>query len=122
MSATILNGKAAASGLRITIAEKITPMKQAHGLVPGLTVILVGDDPASQVYVRLKGKQSKEIGMTSVEHRLPAETTERDPGGVGPMTIACLLANTRTAFCRIHGLPEPVELAALRSKFAGMYH
>jgi len=77
MTATILDGKAFAADLRGKIAQEVTRL-QAAGVTPGLAVVLVGDDPASQVYVRNKGKMTREVGMASVEHRLPADTSEAD--------------------------------------------
>ncbi|NQU61910.1 MAG: bifunctional methylenetetrahydrofolate dehydrogenase/methenyltetrahydrofolate cyclohydrolase FolD [Rhodospirillales bacterium] len=76
--AKIIDGKAFAAGLREKIAVEVAAMKKDHGLTPGLTVVLVGEDPASQVYVRSKGKQTEEAGMESTTHRLPAETSEEE--------------------------------------------
>jgi methylenetetrahydrofolate dehydrogenase (NADP+)/methenyltetrahydrofolate cyclohydrolase len=78
MTARIIDGKAYAKGLRERIASAVTRLKGNHGLTPGLAVVLVGEDPASQVYVRNKHKQTLEAGMNSWEHRLPAETSEKD--------------------------------------------
>ena len=64
--------------MRGQIAEHVTRLKADHGVTPGLAVVLVGEDPASQVYVRSKGKQTVEAGMHSEEHKLPAETSEED--------------------------------------------
>ena len=72
----IIDGKAFAAGLRARIAETVAGLKQKHGLTPGLAVVLVGEDPASQVYVRSKGKQTVETGMNSFEHKLPREATQ----------------------------------------------
>ena len=72
----IIDGKAFAAKLREDVAAEVARLKADHGLTPGLAVVLVGEDPASQVYVRNKGEQTKEAGMHSVTHRLPAETTE----------------------------------------------
>lgn len=77
MTATPIDGKAFAAGLRERIAEQTAAMK-TRGITPGLAVVLVGEDPASQVYVRSKGKQTRETGMNSFEHRLPAETPEAE--------------------------------------------
>lgn len=66
--------KAFATQLRSRVAGHVTPLKEEHGLTPGLAVVLVGDDPASEVYVRNKGRQSLEAGMKSVGHKLPTET------------------------------------------------
>ena len=78
MSALIIDGKEFAARLRHSIAHQVAELKAAHRLTPGLAVVLVGDDPASQVYVRNKGRETAAAGMTSFEHRLPAETTEEE--------------------------------------------
>jgi methylenetetrahydrofolate dehydrogenase (NADP+)/methenyltetrahydrofolate cyclohydrolase len=75
MTAEIIDGKAYAAGLRARIAGHVARLRAEHGLVPGLAVVLVGEDPASQVYVRSKGQQTREAGMHSQEHRLPGEAT-----------------------------------------------
>jgi methylenetetrahydrofolate dehydrogenase (NADP+) / methenyltetrahydrofolate cyclohydrolase len=77
MTARIIDGKAYAKGLRERIASAVTKLKTEHGLIPGLAVVLVGEDPASQVYVRNKHKQTLEAGMNSWEHRLPVDTSEK---------------------------------------------
>ncbi|RNF32787.1 bifunctional methylenetetrahydrofolate dehydrogenase/methenyltetrahydrofolate cyclohydrolase FolD [Paracoccus methylarcula] len=77
MTATLIDGKSFAAGLRQRIAEHTAAMKE-RGITPGLAVVLVGEDPASQVYVRSKGKQTRETGMNSFEHRLPADTPEAE--------------------------------------------
>ncbi|EAR52327.1 folD bifunctional protein [Oceanicola granulosus HTCC2516] len=74
----ILDGKAFAAEVRAKVAEQVARLKDAHGITPGLAVVLVGDDPASQVYVRSKGKMTKEVGMSSFEHRLAEDTSEAD--------------------------------------------
>jgi methylenetetrahydrofolate dehydrogenase (NADP+) / methenyltetrahydrofolate cyclohydrolase len=74
--ATLLDGKAFAANLRARVADHVAKLQEGHGLIPGLAVVLVGEDPASQVYVRAKGKQTVEVGMRSFEHRLPADTTQ----------------------------------------------
>ena len=71
MSAAMIDGKAFAGTLREKIARDVTELREAHGLVPGLAVVLVGQDPASEVYVRSKGTQTRAAGMASFEHRLP---------------------------------------------------
>ena len=76
--ARIIDGKAIAEALRGDVARAVASLKAAHGFVPGLAVVLVGEDPASQVYVRNKGKQTHESGMASFEHKLPATTSEAD--------------------------------------------
>ncbi len=75
--AIIIDGKLIAQGLRSTIASH-TAHLAALGIKPGLAVVLVGDDPASQVYVRNKHQQSIEVGFNSFEHRLPATTSQAD--------------------------------------------
>lgn len=76
MTAQIIDGKALSEVLRTRVAAEVAALKRDHGLTPGLAVVLVGDDPASQIYVGNKEAQSRAIGMHSVTHRLPAETTE----------------------------------------------
>ena len=76
--AQIIDGKAFAAALRGRVAaEAAGAARRDHGLVPGLAVVLVGEDPASQVYVRNKGKQTVEAGMASFEHKLPADDQRR---------------------------------------------
>ncbi len=76
--AKIIDGKAFSANLRAEIARKVEILKRDHGLTPGLAVVLVGEDPASQVYVRSKGKQTVEAGMNSYEHKLDASTSQDD--------------------------------------------
>ena len=76
MSAAIIDGKSFAAGLRARIAKQVAVLKARHGVTPGLTVVLVGEDPASQIYVRSKGKQTLEAGMRSDEIRLAASATQ----------------------------------------------
>lgn len=77
MTATLIDGKAFAASLRTRIGTAVTAMK-AQGITPSLTVVLVGEDPASEVYVRSKGRMTREVGMNSFEHRLPADTPQAD--------------------------------------------
>src|ERR1700753_3615 len=72
----LIDGKAFAQGLRARIADDVAALVRDHGVKPGLAVVLVGEDPASQVYVRNKGEQTPAAGMHSVTHKLPAETTQ----------------------------------------------
>jgi len=72
----IIDGKAFAAELRARVATAVSSIEASHGLIPGLAVVLVGEDPASEVYVRNKGKQTVEVGMASFEHRLSDQTTE----------------------------------------------
>ena len=78
MSAQIIDGKAFAAKVRGQVAEHVTHIKEENGITPGLAVVLVGEDPASQVYVRSKGKQTVEAGMNSYEHKLDADTSQDD--------------------------------------------
>jgi methylenetetrahydrofolate dehydrogenase (NADP+)/methenyltetrahydrofolate cyclohydrolase len=78
MTATVIDGKAFAARVRGQVAAHVARLRDEQGLVPGLAVVLVGEDPASQVYVRNKGTQTVEAGMRSFEHKLPAETAEAD--------------------------------------------
>lgn len=77
MTAEVIDGKAFAARIRGQVAEHVARLK-GQGVVPGLAVVLVGEDPASQVYVRNKHAQTVEAGMASFEHRLPADTSEAD--------------------------------------------
>ena len=78
MTAEIIDGKSFASKLRTMISKKVAELKSLNDVVPGLAVVLVGEDPASQVYVRSKGKQTREVGMKSVEHKLDINTSEEE--------------------------------------------
>jgi methylenetetrahydrofolate dehydrogenase (NADP+) / methenyltetrahydrofolate cyclohydrolase len=78
MSAQIIDGKEIAAKVRAEVAAEVARLQKEHGLKPGLAVVLVGEDPASKVYVANKAKQTVEVGMNSWEHRLPAETSEAD--------------------------------------------
>lgn len=108
MAATIIDGKAHAARLRARVAEGVAQYQLAAGRVPGLAVILVGEDPASAVYVRNKARQTLEVGMASFEHKLPADTAQAD-------LIA--LVETLNADARVDGilvqLPLPKHLDEL---------
>jgi methylenetetrahydrofolate dehydrogenase (NADP+)/methenyltetrahydrofolate cyclohydrolase len=78
MAAKIIDGKAVAAQVRAEVAAEVAKLKAEHGFVPGLAVVLVGEDPASKVYVKNKGQQTVEVGMHSVERKLPAETSEAE--------------------------------------------
>ena len=105
-----IDGKAFAEGLRARVAEAVQGLVAHHSLTPGLAVVLVGEDPASQVYVRNKGKQTVDAGMQSFEHRLPVETSEAD---------LLALVETLNKDDRVHGilvqlpLPKGVDEAAI---------
>ena len=74
--ARIIDGKAIAAQVRAEVGTHVAQLKRDHGFVPGLAVVLVGEDPASKVYVKNKALQTVEVGMKSVEHKLPVETSE----------------------------------------------
>lgn len=78
MSAKIIDGKLIAADLRARVADEVARLKRDHGLVPGLAVVLVGSDPASEVYVRNKAKQTEAAGMASFEYKLAADTPQKD--------------------------------------------
>jgi methylenetetrahydrofolate dehydrogenase (NADP+)/methenyltetrahydrofolate cyclohydrolase len=78
MSAVLIDGKAIAAGLQARLAERVARLKAQHGAVPGLAVVLVGDDAASDIYVRSKLRASDKVGLRSIEHRLPASTSAGD--------------------------------------------
>jgi len=105
--AHILDGKLFAAKVRARVADHVARLKEGHGLTPGLAVVLVGDDPASQVYVRSKGKMTVEVGMASFEHRLPVDTSE---------TALLALIQKLNAAQEVHGilvqLPLPSHLNA----------
>jgi len=107
MTAAIIDGKACAEALRKEIAAATRRLAQQHGLVPGLAVVLVGENPASQVYVRNKAKMTVEAGMHSVEHRLPETTSQAE--------LLALVA-ALNADAAIHGilvqLPLPKQIDA----------
>ncbi len=93
--ARLIDGKAFAEGLRQRVTAEVSRLKAEHGLQPGLAVVLVGDDPGSQVYVRNKGEQTEAAGMLSVTHRLPAGTSQHD---------LLKLVSTLNADPAIHGI------------------
>lgn len=78
MSAKVIDGKAFAAQIREQVKTHVAALTAEHQITPGLAVVLVGEDPASQVYVRSKGKQTIEVGMNSYEHKLGATTSEAD--------------------------------------------
>ena len=105
MSAQIIDGKAFAVNVRQKVAAKVSDLKAAHGITPGLAVVLVGTDPASQVYVKSKGKQTVEVGMNSFEHKFDADISE---------DVLLELIDTLNADPAVHGilvqLPLPAHL------------
>jgi len=105
MTAKVIDGKAFAAKVRAEVAAHVARLKEENGLTPGLAVVLVGEDPASQVYVRNKHASTIEVGMSSFEHRLPAETSEE--------TLLALI-DQLNADASVHGilvqLPLPAHL------------
>lgn len=77
-SARVIDGRAVAEEVTRKVADESRRLKDEAGIVPGLAVVLVGNDPASEVYVASKGRRAEELGFRSVQHTLPAETTEAD--------------------------------------------
>src|SRR5882757_8385996 len=78
MTAGIIDGKVIAAELRDGVAGEVARVRREHGITPGLAVVLVGSDPASEVYVRSKHKQTQAAGMASFEHVLPADVAQQD--------------------------------------------
>jgi methylenetetrahydrofolate dehydrogenase (NADP+) / methenyltetrahydrofolate cyclohydrolase len=107
MTATIIDGKAYAENLRGRIAEHVARLQREHGITPGLAVVIVGEDPASQVYVTSKAKQTVEIGMHSEKYELPATASEAE---------VLALVEKLNADPKIHGilvqLPLPPQVDA----------
>jgi methylenetetrahydrofolate dehydrogenase (NADP+)/methenyltetrahydrofolate cyclohydrolase len=105
MSATIIDGKVFAAKVRGQVAAHVSRLREENGIQPGLAVVLVGEDPASEVYVKSKGKMTVEVGMLSIEHKLAADTAEMD--------LLALIAKLN-ADPKIHGilvqLPLPSHL------------
>src|ERR1700759_588082 len=105
MTAKIIDGKAIATELRARVAAEVARVKRDHNLLPGLAVVLVGNDPASDVYVRSKHKQTQQAGMASFEHKLPADVAQGD---------LLALIGTLNRDPRVHGilgqLPLPKSL------------
>ena len=103
MAAQIIDGRAIAERLRQQVTVEVARLGQTHGVTPGLAVVLVGEDPASQVYVRTKAKHARDAGMISIEHRLATETS--------PDTLLRLIAelNQRTD---VHGILVQLPLPA----------
>src|SRR6202040_109787 len=76
MTARIIDGKLIAAELRARVADEVARVQRDHGITPGLAVVLVGNDPASEVYVRSKHKQTQAAAMASFEHVLPADVAQ----------------------------------------------
>ena len=107
----LIDGKKAAAELREELKHEVTGLKAKYNKVPGLTVILIGDLTPSQIYVRNKEKSANEVGINKTAKGIVGDVNFDEvsknakaltpvPGGVGPMTIACLLKNTIECFKR----------------------
>ena len=107
MTAKVMDGKAFAAGVRAQVATHVARLAEAQGITPGLAVVLVGEDPASQVYVRNKHAATVAVGMASYEHRLPVDTAEG---------VLLALVRALNADPKVHGilvqLPLPGQLNA----------
>jgi methylenetetrahydrofolate dehydrogenase (NADP+)/methenyltetrahydrofolate cyclohydrolase len=107
--ARIIDGKAFAAGLREQVAGEVARLKAEHGITPGLAVVLVGEDPASEIYVRNKGEQTLAVGMHSETYKLPADVAEAE--------LLALVARLN-ADPAIHGIlvqfPVPAHLSQAR--------
>ena len=103
MSAKIIDGKIIAADLRARVAGEVARVKREHGLTPGLAVVLVGSDPASEVYVRTKAKQTEAAGMASFEYKLAADTPQTD--------LLALIAKLN-ADASVHGILVQLPLPA----------
>jgi methylenetetrahydrofolate dehydrogenase (NADP+) / methenyltetrahydrofolate cyclohydrolase len=108
--AQIIDGKILSERLRAEVAVEVEALRKTHGLQPGLAVVLVGEDAASEIYVRSKGEHSRAVGMHSVTHRLPADTSQTE--------LLTLVADLN-ADPLIHGilvqlpLPKPLDERAV---------
>lgn len=105
MSATIIDGRAIAQSLRSKIAGAAADLKTQHGLVPCLAVVLAGNDPASEVYVRSKSKAVVEAGMRSIDHKLPQDVTQADL-----MTLVARLNADKNVHGILVQLPLPAQI------------
>jgi methylenetetrahydrofolate dehydrogenase (NADP+) / methenyltetrahydrofolate cyclohydrolase len=107
MTARIIDGKMIAARLRSRVADEVARIKRDRGLTPGLAVVLVGNDPASEVYVRSKHRETQAAGMASFEHKLPADVSQRE--------LLALIGKLNRDD-RVHGilvqLPLPKSLSA----------
>ncbi len=107
--AQIIDGKQVAARVRERVAQEVSLLQRDHGVTPGLTVVLVGENPASEVYVRNKSRQTEAAGMVSTMHKLPAETPEAD--------LLALVADLN-ADPAVHGilvqLPLPAQIDETR--------
>ncbi len=112
--AQLIDGKIYADRLRAQVAVEVAELKASHGVQPGLAVVLVGADPASEIYVRSKGEHSLAVGMHSVTHRLPADTAQHDLLRlVGELNADPLIHGILVQLPLPKGLDERAVLAAI---------
>ena len=109
MTAAIIDGKAGAASLRERVRREVARLRQTHDLQPGLAVVLVGEDPASQIYVRNKGRQTEAAGMLSHTHRLPATVSEAEL-----LALVAGLNDDPTVHGILVQLPLPAQIDARR--------
>jgi len=109
MTARLIDGKAAAVAIRDKVAASVASFEQQHGRTPGLATVLVGDDPASAVYIRSKNRVAGETGLTSFSHNLPDTTSEAELLGL----VAELNADERVDGILVQ-LPLPSQIDAAR--------
>ena len=107
MAAQIIDGKAFAAKVRERVAAEAARLASAHGIVPGIAVVLVGENPASQSYVKAKSKQASEAGLKAVDHRLPEATGEADL-----LSLIARLNADRTVHGILVQLPLPKQIDA----------
>src|ERR1700760_914857 len=110
MTAQIIDGKVIATELRARVAAEVARVKRDHGLLPGLAVVLVGNDHASEVYVRSKPKQTQEAGMASFEHKLPADIS---PDGLLSVIAKLNLAPTVPVILVQLPLPKAIHAGSI---------
>ena len=103
MTAKVIDGKAFAANVRAQVQAHVAKLREEKGIQPGLAVVLVGEDPASKVYVKNKHASTIEVGMASFEHRLPAETSEAD---------LLALVKSLNADPKVHGILVQLPLPA----------
>jgi 5,10-methylene-tetrahydrofolate dehydrogenase/methenyl tetrahydrofolate cyclohydrolase len=113
VTATIIDGKAIAAEVRARVADGVKELASTGGPTPGLATVLVGDNPASQTYVRMKRKKSAEVGIDSFAHELPADSSQEDVEG---------LVEQLNANAKVHGilvqlpLPDGLDEEAVLAK------
>ena len=113
--AQLIDGKSFATRLRNTVADAVNWLGNEHNLVPGLAVLMVGDDPASQIYTRNKAKQTTAAGMTSLHEQLPTETSQ-----VAVLKKIEALNNDRSINGILVQLPSPIKWTRILSSIQSL--